>query len=128
MSFFLAALGVGFAFGFIPAEGFLFHPAAGIQHGRLALCFVGDGALERAEAVQVFNLDARAQFAAAGRAQRNIGLKADDALFHVARIDAQRAQDGAQAFSVGARFFGRMHIRFGDDLQQSHAAAIEIDQ
>ncbi len=62
VGFFLAALGDGHFLDVIPAEGFLDDLAAGFVERGLALDFIGGGARQGAETVQVLDLGAGAEF------------------------------------------------------------------
>ena len=64
---------------------------------------------------------------AAGRAHRHVGVAAQAALFHVAVVDAEPDEQLAQAAEELGRVGGRSQIGLGDDLDERHAAAVEVD-
>ena len=73
---FLAAHRTGFvAVGIVEAR-FLDHLAAAFQHLDLAINFVKDCALQKAEGIEVLGLCARAELISAGAPHRDVGVTA----------------------------------------------------
>ncbi len=128
LGFFFAPLGEGRLAGLVPAARLLDDGLALAQPLALTFDFVGDGALQSAEAVQVLDFGAFAQGHIAGNSNGDVGLKAEHAFLHVARVDAQIAEDVSQRFGVGARFGGGTHIRFGDNFQQGDSRPVQVHQ
>ena len=62
------------------------------------------------------------------RADADVGFTAQRALFHVAAVDAQVAQDGSQLGQEGIGGVGAVDVGLGDDLQQGHAGAVQVYQ
>ena len=48
----------------------------------------------------------------------DVGFEAKHALGHIAAVDTEVAQDGAQLARIGFRFFRAADIRFGNDLKK----------
>ena len=100
------------------------------EHRRLSLQFIGDGVAHRAQAVEVLDFDLGAVLAPRlllVRADADVGFAAQRALLHVAAVDPDRPQRGAQLGQVGIRFLGAVDIRFGHDLHQRRAGTVEVD-
>ncbi len=114
--------------GLVPAHRLLHYLPPGAQHFDLSLDLVLDRAGQRAKAVDVLDLGARAHLSAANRAHRDVGLEADHALFHISGIHPQIAQDGTQAGGAGPHIFHRAQVRLGDDLQQRHPGPVKVHQ
>ncbi len=99
------ALRVGALFSLAPTQRFLVHFSAALEQCLLSLQFVGDAAFHAFKRVQVLDLHPCAQNLAASWADRDVGLKADHALFHVARVHADLAQNPAQGRGIGSHLF-----------------------
>ena len=69
-----------------------------------------------AEGVQVLHLRLRAERARASRAQREVGVAAEAAFFHIAITDLNILEQRPQAAQIITRFRGRPDIRFADNL------------
>src|SRR5579875_3709474 len=67
-----------------PAARLLHNHSTGAQYLNLTHSLVFQSALNRAEAVHVFNLDLRAKSFLSARAYRNVGITAQTTLFHSA--------------------------------------------
>ncbi len=62
------------------------------------------------------------------RAHRHVGVAAQAALFHVAVVDAEPDEDARAAVSKKCGGLGRRaQVRLGDDLDERHAGAVEVD-
>jgi hypothetical protein len=62
-----------------------------------------------------------------GRRHRDVDVGPQVALLHVAVAGAEIDEDRAQLLHIGRGFFGRAHVRLGDDLHQRRARAVEVD-
>ena len=60
-------------------------------------------------------------------AQRDVHVAAEVAALHVGVGDVDVAQHRAQRAEIGDRLGGRAHVRLGDDLEQRHAGAVQVD-
>ena len=83
--------------------------------------------LQEAERVEVLDLGLRAERRRARRPHRDVGVAAQAALFHVAVVDAEPDEDLAQAAEERRGVGGRSQVGLGDDLDERHAAAVEVD-
>ena len=63
----------------------------------------------------------------AGRTHRHVGVAAQAALLHVAVVDAEPHEDRAQAAEELRGVGRRPQVGLGDDLDERHAAAVEVD-
>ena len=115
-----------FSFCVVPAACLLLYHTAPAHHGHLPPRLVLDGAVNRAEAADVFHLGARAEFLPTARPDRDVHIRADASLLHFCIGDAKRQQDARDCFQKDFRLFGTAQIRFGDDLDQRYAAAVII--
>ncbi len=116
------AAGVG-----VPQAGFLIDRAAGGDDLGLPGDLVLDGALHVPEGVEVLDFDLDAERGRPGRPHRDVGVAAQAALFHVAVVDADGHEDGAQAREELRGIGRRPQVRLGDDLDERHAAAVEVE-
>ena len=116
----------------MPVAGFLDDRLAGVQHGGVPLDLVADGVFDGAQRVDVLGLGADAEAFAAVRAQRDVGVAADVAAFHLGVRDAEVLDDLADRGHVGLGELGRAAAgaldRLGDDLDQRHAGAVVVHQ
>ena len=128
MRLFLRPLAGRHAPNIIPAESFLHDRAAFFINFDLTFDLILRSADKRAEAVEVFDLGARAELITSNGAHRNVCLKPQYTFFHVAGVHAEITQDRADFRGVIERGFNGANIGLGDDLKQRHACAIEIDQ
>ena len=62
-----------------------------------------------------------------GRPHGDVRVAAQAALFHVAVVDAEPDEDLAQPAEELGRVGRRPQVRLGDDLDERHAAAVEVD-
>ena len=95
---------------------------------RLPLDFIGAGACEGTETIQVLDLRAGAEFLTAGGTDGNIRFETQNAFFHIAGIHIQVAQDSPDAGGIGQGCRDRVQIRLGDDLQQWDSSPVVIHQ
>jgi hypothetical protein len=93
----------------------------------LPVDLVLDGLLHVAEGVQVLDLDLHPQCLGTGRPHRDVGVAAQTALFHIAVVDLDRHEDGAEPGEELRGIGGRPEVRLGDDFDQRHAAAVEVE-
>ena len=112
----------------IPQARFLVDAAAPLEQRDLPVDLVLERALHVTERVEVLDLGLDAEAASPGTAHRDVGVAAEAALFHVAVVDAGRDQDGAQAAEELGRIRRCRTSGSADDLDQRHAAAIEIER
>ena len=101
--------------------------AARGHHIDLPRDFVFEGALHVAERVEVLELRLDAECLLAGRPHRYVRVTAQAALFHVAVVDADCHEDGAQPRKELRGVRRRSEVRLRDDFDEGHAAAIEIE-
>src|SRR5690606_12553386 len=127
VSDFLAAHGTGLVAVGVVQAGFLDDAAAVLDDIDLALCFVQDRLLDKAERVDVLDLGAGAELGVALAAHRDVGVAAHRALRHVAVGNAQIKNDRMQLLEVGDCLLGAAQFRLGNDLQQRRAGAVEVD-
>ncbi len=62
------------------------------------------------------------------RADGDVRVAAQRALFHTTRVDAEIEQDGAQLLHVEPRLFRRADVWLADDLHQRDARAVQVNQ
>ena len=125
---FLRALGHGPPLGLVPAAGLLHEPLAALQGIGLAGDLELHGTLERAERVQVLDLDLGAEGIGPHRSQADVALDSHRPGLHVAVRRADVPQDVAQGLAVGSRLGGAAHVGLGDDLYQGHSGPIEVEE
>ncbi len=102
------------------------HGATGAEHADLPLDFELNGALHVAERVEVLQLGLDAKLFGADRAHRHVGVAAQASLLHVAVVDADGDEHGAEAGKAFGGFGGRAQVGLADDLYQGHTAAVEV--
>src|SRR5256712_404488 len=112
----------------VPEPRFLNDPLASVERLRLALDLELKSPLNVAEGVHVLDLDLGAELRRARRLQRDVGVAAQRALFHVAVADAEVDEHGAEGAQVRGRLFGRADLRLAHGLHEGHARAVEVDQ
>ena len=83
--------------------------------------------LERSEAVEVLDLDLRAEGGGSHRPQADVALDPHAPRLHVGMGGADGAQQLAQRLAVGSRLGRRTEVGLGHDLHQRHARAVEVD-
>ena len=103
------------------------HPPPRFEDGRLAIPLVFERALKKAEGVEILHLDRGAQPVATGGPQREVGIAAQVALLHVPDRGAHFHEDFAQPCKELGGFARRPEVRARDDLDEGHAAAVEIE-
>ncbi|MPM97832.1 hypothetical protein SDC9_145012 [bioreactor metagenome] len=128
MGFFFGTLNIGALLLFVPATCFLVHFFAAVKHFGLTFQFINNAAFHGTEGIQVFDLNPFAQGGSTKGTDGDISLKADDAFFHIARIDAQLADDGAQIGGIGTHIFNGVHVWLGNDLQQANTSTVQVHQ
>lgn len=101
--------------------------AAVLEHLFLALDLVVDGILEVLEGIDVLHLRAGAELFRADRAQGDVDVGAQVALFHAAVRDVDVLHDGLDLLHVGASLFRRTQVWLGDDLEEWHTRAVVVD-
>ena len=124
---FLRTHRAGLALVRIVQPGFLIDGAAILQNSDLAAGFIMDRLPYKADRVHVLDLAAGAE-ALAGPPHRDVDVRAQVALLHVAVAGAEIAQDRAKLGDVALRFLGGADIRLRDDLHQGNARTVEIDK
>src|SRR5882724_12699674 len=91
--------------GIVPTERRLIDRSTSFVGFTLALNFVSTGPLHTANAVQVLDLGAGAEFVAACWTYTNIGFKTKHALGHIAAVHAEILQYATELAGVGFGFF-----------------------
>ncbi len=94
----------------------------------LARQFITNGALQRAETVQVLDFDAGAEFQDAQGSDGNIWLDAQQAFFQIAGVHAEITQNAAQCVGAVAYRLHGMQFRLGDDFEQGDSGTIQVHQ
>jgi lysophospholipase L1-like esterase len=112
---------------FVVAAGLLHHVAAGFDPLHLPFELVFDGTTDEAKRVQVLDLDLGAEKLLAHRAHRDVGVAAQAALFHVGVARAGEEQHLVQGLEIVDRLRRGPQVGLGDDLDEGHAATVEID-
>ena len=85
-----------------------------------------DGALHVAEGVQVLQLGLDAEGRLPARTHRDVRVAAQAPLLHVPVVDADRDEDFAHAAEGFGGVGRRPQVGLGHDLDERHAAAVEI--
>ena len=124
---FLAAHRVGAAFGGVVEAGLLLDACAGFDDFDLALDLVVDSVADVAEAVDVFNFGLGTVLRRSLAHDRDVGVAAEGALFHVAVGDAGVEEDFLEAGEVLVGLVGGAEVGLGDDFDEGCAAAVEVD-
>ena len=127
VGFFLAAHGTRLVLVRIVQAGFLHHLAAVFDQLDLALHFVIDGFFDEAERVDVLDLGTGAECGLADRPYRDVAVAAQRAFSHVAVADAEVTHQRVDGLHIGHGLLGAADVRFGDDLQQRGAGAVQVD-
>ena len=107
--------------------GFLHHGAAALEQVDLPRNFVVDRLLDESKGIQILDFGACAEFFAAARPHRHVGVAAKRPLLHVAVADLEITHQGVNLLHVRDRLLGRPHVGLGDDLEQRGAGAVQID-
>ena len=112
----------------VPTARLLHDAAARFDDLDLSLDLAFDRSLDRSKRVHVLDLGLGAELARAGGPDRDVGIAAQRAFFHLHVADAKRQQRAPQRLEVGDRFLRAMELGLGDALHERHAGAIEVDQ
>src|SRR5262249_45838064 len=83
--------------------------------------------LKEPERVEILHLGLRAERRLAAWAHRDVRVAPQASLLHVAVVDAEPHEDRAQMAEEFGRIRCRSKIRLADDLDERHAAPIEVD-
>ena len=126
MRVFLRAHRSGFHLVRIKQAGFLHNLATGFDLIDLASCLKLDRQHHEADRIDILGFGPCAEFLA-GLAHADIHVGAHRAFFHISVARADIAQDRTQLLDVCPGLGGRAHIRFGDNLHQRDATAVQID-
>ena len=110
----------------VKAQSLLQHRAARVQNFRLPGVFGPNGPFHALEGVQILHFRAGAH-GLARTAKAQVHIAAEAALVHAAVADPGGGQDGPQLFQIGAGFLRRAKVRLGHDLDQGHAATVQVD-
>ena len=86
-----------------------------------------DGALHVAEGVEVLQLGLDAERRLPDGTHRDVRVAAQAALLHVPVVDADRDEDLAHAAEGLGGVRRRSQVGLGDDLDERHAAAVEVE-
>lgn len=123
----LGAHEVGFAVVVVPSAGFLPEGCSGIEEFGLADDFVTNGAVNGAEAVEIFDLDLGAELLLSPGSEGDIDIAAELSFFHVAIADSGVLHDFLKGGEVGVGLVGGAHIGFADAFHERNAGAVVID-
>jgi hypothetical protein len=93
----------------------------------VALDFVFERFLKKAERVEILDFDFGAEFAGAARANADVGVTTERAFLHVDVADARVKHDLAKRGEIGVGLFGRANVGLGDDFDERRAAAVVIN-
>ena len=126
MGVLLGAHGAGLARGLVPQAGLLHDGQALIQQQGLALLFELDGAVDGAEAVQIFQLHLHAQLLLIFGPKRNVHVAAQGAPLHPHVGHAGVKQTQPQGLAEIPGLLGGGHIGLGDDLHQGHRRPVVV--
>ena len=94
----------------------------------LPLLLEAQRAFERADRVEVLDLDLGAERGLARAPGRDVRVAAERPLLHPHVRDVERLERRAQLGEVGARLLGRAHVGFGHALDERHAGAVVVDE
>ncbi len=125
---FLAAQGAGGAALGVEAAGVLGDADSALEKLDVARDLVLDGTGHVAEGVEVLDLALGAEACLAAAAHRDVGVAAQAALFHVAVAGFGIEQHLVEGLQVVLGFGGAGHVGLRNDLDQRHAAAVEVHQ
>src|SRR5580704_11997946 len=93
----------------------------------MALDFILDSFLKKAERVEIFYLDFGAKFICAARADADVGVAAERTFFHVAVANSGVEHDLAKRREISVGLFGSTHVRLGNNFAKGRAAAVVVD-
>ena len=111
----------------IPCARLLHDVSAVFEDFFLPLNLVGKRVLDRLEGVDVLHFRLRSQRLLPCGTERDVEVGAQISFLHVAVGNVDVFEDRLDFFHVGAGFFGRRHIRLGNDLDERNARAVVID-
>ena len=123
---FLGAHGVGAALAGVVEPRLLLDGAAGVEDFGLALDLVFEGLFDKAEGVDVLDLDLGAERLLAAGTDGDVGIAAQRSLFHVAVADAGVEDDLLEAGEVLVGLLRSADVGLGDDFGQRRAGAVEV--
>ncbi len=86
-----------------------------------------DRLLDEAERVHVLDLGLRPERGRSARTDGDVGITAEAPLLHVPVADVEIDQDLPELREVAHRFRPRADVGLGDDLDQRHAGAVQVD-
>ncbi len=104
------------------------HRAPALEHRDLAIPLHGERLLDVGERVDVLHLGLRAERGLTGAAHGDVRVHAQAPLLHVAVGDPRILEHLLEGEEVRAGLVGRPEIRSGDDLDERHAAAVQVDR
>src|SRR6266542_3963122 len=126
--FLLGSQRVGRAFSLVEVTSLLNQRLARAERGGLPLLLVLQGSFERANGVQVLDLDLRAVLGGTGWADRDVRVASERALLHPDVRDVEGLERGPELVEVRAGLLGRADVRLRDDLDERHAGPVVVDQ
>ena len=106
---------------------FLHDLAARFEHADLALDFVLQRVRKIAERIQVLHFRFGAEFRRAAQPHAYVRVATQRTFFHVAVAHFGVFQNLLQRVQIRIGLGGRAQVRLGNNFDQRHAAAIEID-
>ena len=124
---FLRAHRLGAPRGDVPQPRLLRNRPARLDHADLPLDFVFERVRQIAERIQVLHFGLRPEFRRAAQPHAHVGIAAQRAFLHVAVAHFRVFEDLLQRVEVRVGLGGRAQVRLGNDFDQRHAAAVEID-
>ena len=128
LGIFLRAHGEGLALLIVPPPGLLNDAASRFQNGNLPLGLIVNGTGHRFERIHILHLGAHAEFLLSHRAHRNVHVRPQRTLLHLAVGHTDVLQRGFELFQIRGHLLGRTEVRFGHDFQKRHAAAVVVGQ
>ena len=99
-----------------------------LERVALPLLLEPQRAFERADRVEVLDLDLGAERGLARAPRRDVRVAAERPLLHPDVRDVERLERRAQLGEVGARLLGRAHVGLGHALDERHAGAVVVDE
>ena len=128
LGFLLAPLGDRPLLQLAPAPRLLAQPSTLIQYLPLTRELVLQGPQDAPEGVHVLDLDLDSQGLGADRAQRDVGVAAEAALFHVPVVHPDVDEHLTERRQVGSGFRGTAQVRLPHDFHQRHPGPVQVDQ
>ena len=111
----------------VPQAGLLLDPPPGADGLRLPVDLVLERALQEPERVEVLHLDLHPEGRLSDRSDGDVRVAAQAALLHVAVVDPDGGEDAPQPGEEDRGRGRRPQIRMRHDLDQRHAAAVEVE-